>query len=240
MPPLASANRWWKWFLSGLVFLLGSSGSSATGGDIVPRPLPEIEPMPAMKTVWIARSIRHNGLPMSIRRFTYRGRAEEVIQFYDRRWKGVGVTVKSHTEDGYRVIGYGTRSHYFSVQVRDGIRHAEGRLVVSEVGRQPKMETRFPVPPGARVLSVVESFDGPRIAETLIVNDALRSESAVSAWYRSRLAGGGWVLTSETNGAPGHASVMDFQRGGELVRVMLADGEAGKGTQLIVNWIKEQ
>lgn len=204
--------------------------------------LPVMEVIPGMHLEWIAEQIVMNGLPMSIRGFTSDKTPDEVLQFYERKWKarGLAQTAKSDYGDA-KTVGMEYRSHYYSVQVEERSFGSEGVLTVSQAFSElnPDKETRFPLAPGSEVVSKVESRDLAARAETLVVTN--RSSVASNAsYFKTALSRDGWVQQSFAAEAPAGERVLNFQRGSHLCQVTIVkhSPQYPGRTVVLVHWIK--
>lgn len=228
-----------------LLLLLLNRPANATGDeDPLADEMPVVALMPEMRGNWVARRMAYNGVPMSIRSFSSKRSAEDVIQYYESRWKTfTGAHIQRSRADGMETLGVRSDGYYYTVQVRDDGANAQGNLVVTRdlQKAKPDIETDFPLVPGTEVLVKTESLDVGKRAETVVALSE-RSVASVSRWMDSELRRGGWTKQDFGPTTRGPERVMQYQKGAELCQVTLvANSPLRDGhTSVLVNWIKQQ
>jgi hypothetical protein len=203
--------------------------------------LPEIEIMPGATWQGMGQRMALNGVPMSAKIFSYRGRIEDVEQYYLDLLRSKGHGKLKQTRLGERVIlGYQLGEFHYSIQMAQAGGVVEGKAVVtpSPLEFRTSMKTTLPVPPRSTVLSKVESLDAGRRAETLTM-DSRFDVSYVVDFYLDQLAQDQWQLFSRS-GDGKNSAVLSFQRGSELLQLTVKGLQANNSQkcQFLINWIK--
>ncbi|MDX1693507.1 MAG: hypothetical protein R3208_07065 [Ketobacteraceae bacterium] len=214
--------------------------ASAKKLDPLDMPLPELELIPGASSQWVGRQMAHNGMPMSIRMFSYPGEERDVAKFYRNLFKAKGHGESKERNLGeYRVIGYELRGYIYSVQYRQVGPNVEGKLTVSPVPGRYRHSTssQLPIPPGCHVLNKVESLDFGKRSETLTVNCEKRL-GEVEYFYSTALENDGWLRVTNRKGDLG--SVMDYQRGSETLQVTVKQftKKNKRLVNILINWVK--
>lgn len=236
-------NPIWQAVALCLVLLLSSLGSAvqASSRDPLQVKLPELEVMPDASWYSMGEHMALNGVPMSVKMFSYQGHIEDVEQYYLGllRSKGHGKLKQTRMQDRV-ILGYQLGEFQFSVQMQESAGVVKGRTMVtpSPLNFRPSMKTELPIPPRSTVLSKVESLDGGRRAETLTV-DSRFDVVYVTDFYGEQLGHDGWQLFSRS-GDGKNSAVLSFQRGTELLQLSAKGLQVNNSQkcQFLINWIK--
>ena len=225
----------------GLMFLaFAPFGSYAKRYDPLDMPLPTLEVIPGAQSQWVGRQMAHNGMPMSVRMFTFPGTEAEVQKYYRTLFKSKGHGESQHRNLGeYRVIGYELRGYIYSVQYRQIGRVVEGKLTVTPApGRfRNNKKTKMAVAPGCQVLNKVESLDFGKRSETLTLT-CQKALNSLEYFYLSHFEREEWSLIRKSYGSKG--VVLDYQRGSSTVQVTLNQftQKNKRLVNILINWIK--
>lgn len=220
---------------------LFSVSVSAVSRDPLTVNLPEIEIIPRAEWNWVGQHMALNGVPMSIKIFTYRGAFEDVVQFYRSTWKTRGHGKLREDKMGARMImGYELDGFYYSAQFEQSGSVVTGKGVVTPVPssfRSSKKST-LPIPPRSTVLSKIESLDLGRREETLSV-DSKFDVSYIADFYKDALQRDDWQLVS-VGGDERNSAVLNFQRSSELLQLTAKalHHNNSQGTQFLIHWLK--
>lgn len=204
--------------------------------------LPEIEIMPRAEWYWVGQRMALNGVPMSIKMFTYAGSSDDVIKFYRAAWKVRGHGKIKEDRLGSRIImGYELDGFYFTVQFDPGAAGVQGKAVVTTTPSSFKGSKKsiLPIPPRSSIHSKVESLDMGRREETLSLNCRFDVPYVVD-FYKSQLQGDGWKLFSASGNGQDDSAVLHFQRGSELLQLTakVLHQNNSPQSQLLIHWIK--
>lgn len=212
----------------------------AKGRDPLTFSLPELQVINGAQHQWVGRHMARNGMPMSIRMFTYSGSLEQVKAFYTKLFKGMGNGALTASEVGYyQVIAYELRGIVYSVQFRPYKGGVEGKIVVSPVPSRFRfsVKTEFPLDKRCKTGSKVESLDLGKRSETLTL-ECRTSPVRLVDFYQSELKRLGWSLVS--NRAVTKGAILDFQKGAELVQINITQFQKSdrRSAQVLIHWLK--
>lgn len=222
-----------------LLFLSGHA--LALSRDPLSLELPEVEIIPGADWYWVGQRMALNGVPMSVKMFSYRGRLDDVVQFYLGllKSKGHGKLTQSKLREQV-VLGYQLGEFYYSIQVSSTASGVEGKAVVtpSMLNIQSSTKTELPLPPRSTTFSKVESMDGGRRAETVSAESRMDVGYVVD-FYKDQLGYDGWKLFSQS-GDLENSAVLSFQRGVELLQLTATGLQVNnsKKCQFLLNWVK--
>ncbi|MFZ9653474.1 MAG: hypothetical protein ACO3A8_09000 [Steroidobacteraceae bacterium] len=187
---------------------------------------------------WQLSSVRVNGISLELRSAVLPVARERATRELLSAWSGQGLARPTIVElDDRTVIGRQHGTVHQTVTLRDAENAAAVRVefAAQDLARRaaPVPKPPFDLPPGARVLQVVEFLDASRNARQYAIH--LRRASTVAmASLRTALQASGWSSTAravaEVSGD--HGYVVHAQRGAERMEATLqaADG----GTRLIL------
>lgn len=225
----------------GIVVFLSALSAFPISRDPLSAKLPDLEVMPQAQWYWVGQRMALNGIPMSIKMFTYRGAGDEVGHFYRSLWKVKGHGKSREDKFGSRtILGYELDGFYYTVQFDEARGKVEGKIVVTPTPSSypTSKKTLLPMPPRSNVISKVESFDAGRPEETVSV-DSRFDVSYVVDFYKDQLISDGWQLFS-VSGDLNNSAMLNFQRGGELLQLSakaLHQNNSQK-TQFLLHWLK--
>lgn len=204
--------------------------------------LPNVDPPPRGEAEWIAPSMRMNGVPMTIKRFSTSLSIDEVFNHYESWWRGRGfANLQRYPQGNEQVFSINTGEHHISIQAHALPRGTAGTITVSGdlLRSRQEVSTRFPHPPSASVAAFQEYEDAGVLAEHIdfISQRALRNEAAD---FRSRLLAEGWeIVLDQPAQSTNEIHVIEAQRGAELAQLTFQPGRSvGAATSIIVIWRK--
>jgi hypothetical protein len=207
------------------------------------RALPQLPAPPQTRMEWIARSMRMNGLPMTIASFDSSLPPTAVLQHYSHWWTTTDLGSRGTTqvlrEGGWQTLALSSPRLLITVratQVRSG---SQGTVVVSPNPSQVTFRTTstFPRPANAQILSLQEYDDAGTRAECISFSSP-RPISIAAHEFTQRLLQSGWnVYRSHASEAyaPGH--VLEAQRGSDMAQLTFTPGNTS-GSHVTVIWKK--
>jgi len=215
--------------------------AKAAARDPLTVELPEVEIIPGASWFWVGKQMALDSMPMSIKEFSYTGKAEDVVQFYLSTWKSKGHgKFRNDTLGPRKILGFELDGFFYSVQFESQGHQVQGKAVVTPTPShyRKSRKTVLPVPPRSEVTSKVESLDAGRREETLSI-DSRFDVSYVSDFYIDQLSSDGWFLQSK-NGDTLASATLNFQRGAELLQLTARGLQQGnsKGCQVLIHWLK--
>ena len=203
--------------------------------------LPELEVMPGAQWYWAGRQMAVDNIPMSVKLFSYPGKADDVLKYYLGRWKVRGHGKLSQKSIGdLTILGYELDGFQYSVQFSQQGAVVDGKIVVSPtpLNYHSHRKTSFPLPPRTKVSSKVESLEMGKRSESLTLDSSLGVEQIVH-FYTDQLLADGWQqYSSSGDGRTG--AVLGFQRQGELLQLSIKglQGRNSSFSQVLINWVK--
>lgn len=210
-----------------LILLLALAGSGAA------RACPEKIPS-GMRAVTVAEAVTVNTLGLSIVQVESRESAPAVFDRVEKEWKAAGFAVRRNQAEGWQVLAAASDKCMTTLQLvqRSG---AFGYLAVNRMSGKVSKPAALPAPPGATLLSTVESNDDGRHGVTAMFA-ATQSVQTLAEFYKQRLESDKWtavkaVGTADSNGQFADAAVSG-QRGRERIEVVIVRDE---GSKVVIN-----
>jgi hypothetical protein len=199
--------------------------------------LPDVPAPPQGTVEWVARSMRLNGMPMTVKTFQAKLAPPDVFAYYERvasRW--------GHNEfrrsmrGGAELLAIRSQRYLVTIEARASISGSEGTITVSEAPERvkPVLTSRFPHPASARVVNRQEYEDDGIEAEHLSLAST-RSPVVEAQAFVDALTRAGWQIarrqTMQTNG---RGILIEAQRGAELAQLTLQPDQSRLATTAIV------
>lgn len=207
--------------------------------------LPDMPAPPQGEVQWVARSMRMNGLPMTLKTFQSRLDPEQVFNHYESiagRWgRHEFRRLRRLTNSNHRLLSIRSARHHITVEARATIRGCEGTITVSMPPERaiPDADSVFPRSANARIVSRQEYEDDGIEAEHLSLASA-GSVRAEAHAFAAALRRGGWqILRHQTMQAQIRGVVIEAQRGGQHALLTLQPDRSGlSSTAIVVVWRK--
>ncbi len=203
------------------------------------RTLPDIGAPAGGKAAWIARAMRLNGVPMTIKSFTAATNAAEVLHQYERRLRrSADMKTRRARHGSWHVLGVMTTEYYATIRTRDTPQGTEGVIIVTPplADVKPMKRTRFPLPESTTVVSLQEYDDAGVEAEHITLASP-RSVVLEARAFTAQLSRHGWQLLRSEATKAGDGHVIEAQRAAALAFITLRRAEQGGSTILVV-WRK--
>ena len=217
---------------------LGSAGALARATDR----LPQVEAPPMGEEQWIARSMRLNGLPMTLKAFTSKWPTDALLHHY-QSWAATlthAQTRRSRVE-GAQVLAIRTPDFLITIQARTVLGGCEGTIAVSAAPDTTTVQVAsdFPLPRSVTIANL-QQYDDLGLEAEHISATSVRGVATEAAAFVQRLSGHGWQLTrqrSSTQFARGY--VIEAQKGAQHAMVTLMPDHAAPGmTAIVIVWRK--
>ena len=219
--------------------LLLCSCLTVDAADLRTIDLPAFEPMPGMKTEWVAEKMIYNDMPMSIRNFRSNRKACDVMKYFESKWKlnGFGQMKAQKVGEDW-TLGHEVHGYVHSVQVHDIPGGSEGSLVVSMAQPIAPEKTEFPILPNATMVTHIQNLDLGIAAETFTISSS-RSSQDTRSWYEAEMNRRGWTL-QDYGAQQVRARQLEYQKGKQLCRIMFMDKSPVQGHRslVMIHWIK--
>lgn len=215
--------------------------SSSNAYDPLTVTLPDAPVIPGASWFWVGRKMAIDGLPISIKMFTFFGKEEELTRFYDSEWQTAGhgqLVVRKLA--GTNVLGHELDGYYTSVQYTVLGEKIDGKIVVSVVPTKMYHQSKstIPTPPGAKVISRVESLDDGRRSETLTLV-LMKSMEMGRDYYLNQLETMGWKQLFASRDPTGYLGQFQSNDGQLQINIKPLPASNGKSSQILVHWLKQ-
>lgn len=172
-------------------------------------------PNPPASTVQVVvDEMIFNGSPMSVRVFNSKRTVDEIVSFYQRRWKRRNRPDPVVNEMGpWTVVGVREGGHYLTVQVKPDGQGSMGFLGVSLIADRKKKRVLgegAPMLPGSKTHNDIIHKDPGKSARTVALsNDHSMTDNAV--FYLGEYVRLGWTLFSRKD-TPHPGMVLVFRK----------------------------
>lgn len=225
-----------------MVACLLFAGAHAGAIERSTRGLPELGPPPQGEAQWVARSMRHNGLPMTLKSFHSRLSADGVLRHYETQTKHGSTRESMRSRRGaWQVLAILEARFFITIHARDLPSGSIGTIVVTAHPGDDTMSlaTRFPLPPTLHIVNLQQYEDEGERAEhiSLLSPRAPHLEAFSCAQLLRRK---GWRLIQDAPAATierGH--VIEAQKGTAHARLTFMPDRSGVGgTAIVIVWKK--
>lgn len=204
--------------------------------------LPEIDAPPQGETQWIAKSMRMNGLPMTLKSFHSRLSADSVLHHYEAWSRRYGGSESARSRYGeWHMLAIRSARHYISIQARSTVDGSHGTIAVSRNLQRARvtLDTQFPIPPHARIVNLQQYDDFGMESEHISLSSARAPHLEAFAFSRL-LAREGWQLVRKQ---PAHeirrGHVIEAQKGAQHARLtIMPDQSSSAMTAVLIVWKK--
>lgn len=204
--------------------------------------LPDIGPPPQGEVQWIARSMRMNGIPMTLKVVQTRLSPSELFTFYEASMRGQsGNEFRRWATGEWQSLSIRSPRHYATIQVRPVIAGSEGIIAVTMSPEQakPKLASEFPRPLLTRIVSLQE-YDDAGIESEHISLSSHRAVTVEARAFHQVLTRAGWQITKQqTAREAGRGVLIEAQHGAQqALLTLLPDATQPSTTAIVVVWRK--
>jgi hypothetical protein len=223
------------------LFLVGAAAHAGALAQQTAK-LPDVPAPPQGEAQWIAQSMRMNGLPMTLKAYRCRLAPDDVLEYYESAASHWGRNEFHRFSQGAaRVLAIRSARYYITIEVKGTVGGSEGTITVSDSiqPRAPQIESQFPHPRTARLLSRQEYEDAGIESEHLSLASA-RSAAIEAQAFVQELTRDGWqVLRHEPMQTSTRGMVIEAQRGAQLAQLTLQpDQSLLSTTAIVIVWRK--
>lgn len=216
--------------------------SSASAGSLAREveTLPDIAPPPGGRSIWIARAMRLNGMPLTLKAFSSTMNVEEALAHYEHQLKtGVSIATKRSQEGKWRTLAVFAPAYFITIRARNEGHGVQGTIAVSPVSdkRRATRHTRFPHPAPAQLVNL-QQYDDVGVEAEHISFVSRRSVSIEAREFAATLNRAGWdlVRNEAAHGSDG-SYIIEAQKGAQLAYVNI-ERRARGDTAIVVLWKK--
>jgi hypothetical protein len=202
--------------------------------------LPDIAPPASGQAFWIARSMRLNGVPMTMKSFSASTNASEALNHYERDLRLSSDQSTRRTKSGvWQVLSVSAPTYFVTIRARDTLHGTEGTIAVSRPLQQARAshDTRFPHPDIARVVNL-QQYDDDGIEAEHISLVSTRSVSMLARDFAVVLKREGWELLRSEASARRGGYVIEAQKAAALAFIHIQRRERGGDSSIMVVWRK--
>lgn len=232
----------WQWI--GTLSVCATFALPAQAGSLAraTAALPDLGAPPQGSTQWVARSMRLNGLPMTIKTFECRLLPDEVLSHYESLEKARGRRESRRTNNPpWQVLMLKSADHFITVHARAVARGSEGTILVSPTldPASLRMRTDFPRPANTRLVNLQQYDDDGMESEHISLSSHRASFTELQA-FSQLLIGEGWsVLDTRPTYRVHHGYVLEAQRQAEHAQLVFVPNAAQPATTAIaIVWKK--
>lgn len=185
--------------------------------------LPEVPVPEGASWRWVSNKMVYNGLAMTIKEFEFFGPGTDVERFYENYFASRGLGQHGKRELGPTTsLSFKQRGFFITVQFQEHGSWSKGKVVVSESPgtKRGSKRTGLPVPPGATVISVVESMDAGRHTESVTI-EASRSVDFNLQFYDNQLRSRGFHRVFVNDGASRNGVLAHYQKSASQLQITI-------------------
>ena len=204
--------------------------------------LPELAAPPQGTAQWIARSMRMNGLPMTLKSFQSRLSPEAVLGHYESQLKSSGShETRRLMKSPWQVLMFRSHENFITVHARAVSAGSEGTILVSPALDPAllQLRTEFPRPSTARLVNL-QQYDDAGMQSEHISLSSNRTPFVEAQAFSQLLIRDGWTMietrpTHETH----RGFVLEAQREAEhALLVIIPDAAHPASTAIVITWKK--
>jgi hypothetical protein len=227
------------------IFTLGATLAAPAHAGSLARStatLPDLGAPPQGAAQWIARSMRMNGLPMTLKVFESRLEPDAVLSHYESLMKAKGShEFRRSTRAPWQVLMLQSADHFITIHARAVIQGSEGTILVSPMLDPAKlrMRTSFPRPPGTRIVNLQEYDDDGEQSEHISLLSKRASFTELQAFSQLLIAEGWSVVDTRPTHEVQRGYVLEAQRQAEHAQLVFVPDIAQPSTTAIaIIWKK--
>lgn len=204
--------------------------------------LPELAAPPQGSAQWLARSMRMNGLPMTLKAFESRLSPDAVLTHYESELRSSGSHESRRLMKApWHVLMLRSRDHFITVHARAVSGGSEGTILVSPAlePARLRLSSDFPRPPSTHIVNLQQYDDAGMQSEHISLSSD-RSPFVEAQAFSQLLIRDGWTMidtrpTHETH----RGFVLEAQRDAEqALLVVIPDATHPASTAIVVTWKK--
>lgn len=204
--------------------------------------LPDLGAPPQGAAQWIAKSMRMNGLPMTLKVFESRLTPDAVLSHYEASVKASGTHEARRMNNApWQVLMLKSADHFITVHARAVAHGSEGTILVSPAidPATLRMRSDFPRPASARIVNL-QQYDDDGVQSEHISLSSNRAPFAELDDFSQLLIGEGWtVVDTRPTRDVQRGYVLEVQRQAEHALLVFSPNAAQPATTAItVVWRK--
>ena len=223
------------WMLLSLFALAGSAQAGALARETAA--FPELPPPPGGSAQWIARSMRMNGLAMTLQSFESRLTPDAVLNHYES-WsgsRGHGESRRSRSAQGQQ-LSLDLEPYLVTIEAQASAGRTVGTILVSKgpESTPARIATTFPRPGSTRVVNL-QQFDDEGVEAEHISLISQRAPHVEAQAFAQVLESEGWVLIREQPMQQlDRGRVLEAQKGAQLASLTIFPHQSSSTTTAVV------
>lgn len=198
--------------------------------------LPDLGAPPQGAAQWIAKSMRMNGLPMTLKVFESRLTPEAVLSHYESSVKASGAHEARRTRNApWQVLMLKSADHFITVHARAVPHGTEGTILVSPALDPAllRMRTNFPRPASTRIVNL-QQYDDDGVQSEHISLSSNRASFTELQDFSQLLISEGWTVVDTRPTREVHRGfVLEVQRQAEHALLVFVPNAAQPATTAI-------
>jgi hypothetical protein len=204
--------------------------------------LPNLGAPPQGSAQWIAKSMRMNGLPMTLKIFESRLTPDAVLSHYEWFMKANGAHESRRTTHApWQVLMLKSADHFITVHARAVAHGSEGTILVSPALEPAslRMRTDFPRPTSTRIVNL-QQYDDDGVQSEHISLSSNRATFTELQEFSQLLISQGWsVVDTRPTKDVQRGFVLEVQRQSEHALLVIVPNAAQPTTTAIaITWRK--
>jgi hypothetical protein len=204
--------------------------------------LPDMSAPPHGSAQWVAKSMRMNGLPMTLKVFESRLTPDAVLSHYESFVKASGTHESRRTiNTPWQVLMLKSADHFITVHARAVAHGSEGTILVSPALELAslRMRSEFPRPASTRIVNL-QQYDDDGVQSEHISLSSNRASFTELQEFSQLLIGEGWsVLDTRPTQQVHRGFVLEVQRQTEHALLVIVPNAAQPTTTAIaITWRK--
>lgn len=204
--------------------------------------LPDLGAPPQGTAQWITRSMRMNGLPMTLKAFESRLSPAAVLTHYESALKSSGShETRRVTKAPWQMLRFRSHANFITVHARPVNGGSEGTILVSPALDPALLQVRtdFPRPATARMVNLQQYDDAGMQSEHISLSSD-RTPFVEAQAFSQLLILDGWTMTDTRPTHETHRGfVLEAQREAEhAMLVIIPDAVRPASTAIVITWKK--
>jgi hypothetical protein len=180
--------------------------------------------------------MRLNGVPMTLKVFESRLSPGDLFSYYESQTHLWGRSeFRRQARGAHQLLSIRSPRAAITIEAHATVAGSEGTITVSELPEliKPKLASRFPHPPTARLVNCQEYEDEGVEAEHLSLASA-RSPGVEAQAFAQQLTMAGWQIVRQETMQSARGVIIEAQLGAQLAQLTLQSDQSRLATTAIV------
>lgn len=204
--------------------------------------LPNLDAPPQGSAQWIAKSMRMNGLPMTLKVFESRLTPDAVLSHYEWFVKAsASYESRRKANEPWQVLMLKSADHFITVHARAVAHGSEGTILVSPALDPAllRMRSKFPRPASTRIVSLQQYDDDGVHSEHISLSSNRASFTELQEFSQLLISEGWSVIDTRPTLEVHRGFVLEVQRQTEHALLVIVPNAAQPATTAIaITWRK--